>query len=83
MNSPFVVEQAKALASRAEVVSAVNSEAKVQALYGLIYARPADADEVAAGIRFLDAPVESGSLADVIWQYAQALLLANEFVFVD
>ena len=83
MNSPFVVEQAKALASRAEVVSAVNSEAKVQALYGLVYARAADADEVAAGSRFLDAPVEAGSPADATWQYAQALLLANECVFVD
>jgi hypothetical protein len=83
MNSPLVVEQAKALASRAGVVSAANSEAKVQALYGLVYARAADADEIAAGIRFLDAPVEAGSPADATWQYAQALLLANEFVFVD
>jgi cytochrome c553 len=83
MNSPFVVEQAKALASRPEVVSAASSESKVQALYGLIYARGADADEVSAGIRFLDAPVEAGSAPDATWQYAQALLLANEFVFVD
>ncbi len=83
MNSPFVVEQAKALATRPEVAGAASSDAKVQALYGLIYARDADADEVAAGIRFLDAPVETGSTADATWQYAQALLLANEFVFVD
>jgi cytochrome c553 len=83
MNSPFVVEQAKALAGRPEVTAAASSESKVRALYGLIYARGADADEVSAGIRFLDAPVEVGSAADATWQYAQALLLANEFVFVD
>jgi cytochrome c553 len=68
MNSPFVVEQAKALASRPEVASAASSESKVQALYRLIYARGADVDEVSAGIRFLDAPAEPESAA-AAWQY--------------
>jgi hypothetical protein len=84
MNSPFVVEQARALAARPEVAAAGGSAEKVQALYRLIYARAADADEVAVGTHFLDMPPEDQPqrLAP-LEQYAQALLLANEFVFVD
>src|SRR5258708_7188706 len=44
MNSPLVVEQAKALAARAEVAQASDTSARIQALYRLIFARAADAD---------------------------------------
>jgi hypothetical protein len=69
MNSPFVVEQARALAARPEVAAAGGSLDKVQALYRLIYARAGDADEVAVGMRFLDAPPEVQPPLYTVWQY--------------
>lgn len=83
MNSQFVIEQAKHLAARAEVAAAPTSADRVAALYRLVYARAADADELAAGTKFLDTPVPTDSKLLPLEQYAQALLLANEFVFVD
>jgi hypothetical protein len=69
MNSPFVVEQARALAGRPDVASAASTEARVQSLYRLVYARNADADEVAAGVRFLDAPSAPEPVVADAWQY--------------
>jgi hypothetical protein len=88
MNSAFVVEQAKALAARGEVARSADASARIPVLYRLIFARAADADEIAAGLAFLemqpasDAEQKPMSLSPLD-QYAQALLLANEFVFVD
>ena len=69
MNSPFVVEQARTLAARAEVAQASDTAARIQALYRLIFARAADADEVAVGTRFLDSPPVSEAAEAVVWQY--------------
>jgi cytochrome c553 len=71
MNSPFVVEQAKALAARAEVAQASDTAARIQALYRLIFARAADADEVAVGARFLDSPPVSEAADPIVWQYGR------------
>jgi hypothetical protein len=53
--------------------------AKVAGLYRLLYGRAPTAEEVAFARQFLgDEPSAAA------WeQFAQALLLANEFVFVD
>jgi hypothetical protein len=101
MNSPFVVEQARALVTRKEVVDIKDSTQRIQALYRLLYQRTATPEEVALGLRFLESAepeVSTQKAADVIeskadsnpakpltaWEkYAQVLLLANEFVFVD
>jgi cytochrome c553 len=78
MNSPFVQEQAKALAARTEGTTA---EARIDRLHRLVYGRPAEPDEVALGVEYVSRPA-SGTLT--AWeQYAQVLLLANEFAFVD
>jgi hypothetical protein len=69
MNSPFVVEQARALAARPEVAAAGNSADKVQTLYRLIYARAADPDEAAVGTRFLETPPEAQPPLYTVWQY--------------
>jgi len=61
-------------------------------LYRILYGRDAEPTEVALGLRFLEAAEEhdsepEGSRTGIrlsAWEaYAQALLLANEFVFVD
>lgn len=57
---------------------------RVQELYRLIFARPATAEEVAVGRRLVEGlpPGDGSSLGP--WEaYAQALLLSNEFLFVD
>ncbi len=82
MNGPFVLEQARALAARADVQAQPSDEARVDRLYRLAHGRPADADEVALGLEFVRGAARQGELTP--WgQYAQVLLLANEFAFVD
>jgi mono/diheme cytochrome c family protein len=84
MNSPFAVEQAKAVAARPEVAGLTEPEARVDALYRLLYGRAPTSEEVDLGVRFVGAvsPVAEAKLTS--WeQYAQVLLLANEFAFMD
>jgi mono/diheme cytochrome c family protein len=86
MNSPFVGEQAKHLANRPEVTAAQEPEKRIEALYRLCYARKPEAGEVALGMNFLKA-AEAEKTSDgklTPWEkYAQVLLLANEFAFID
>jgi hypothetical protein len=83
LNSPFVIGQAKALAAR--VASAGDDPARVRRAYLLAYGRPATGAEVALALRYLgakDDPAEKNALTR--WErYAQALLAANEFLYVD
>jgi hypothetical protein len=91
MNSPLVVDAARRLANRPEVAAAKGPEARIQALYRLAYGREATKEEVRVGRDFVEAlgrelspkgPAESAPLG--AWEtYAQGLLLANEFLFVD
>jgi hypothetical protein len=79
MNSPFVMEQAKALAARA---TETDPAKRVAALYRLAYSRAPTADEAALALEFVKAPAEGMGLTP--WeQLAQVLLSANEFAFVD
>ena len=80
MNHPFAIDAARAILSRPEVAEVRDSDGKVERLYRLIYGRAATADEVALARQFL-----AGSTAGTDpWRaLAQALLMANEFVFVD
>jgi hypothetical protein len=84
LNSPFVIGQAKALAARV-AAEATDDPARVRRAYLLAYGRPATDAEVAVALRYLggtDAPTEKNALTR--WErYAQALLAANEFLYVD
>jgi hypothetical protein len=82
MNSAFVTEQARHLANRPDVVGLSDVESKIRRLYQLSYGRQPDADEINLGKRYLES---SGRVAGAgAWaKYAQVLLLANEFAFVD
>ena len=59
MNSPFVVERARALTSRSEVAALRKPKQRIQDLYRLIFQRPATPRQVELGRRFL---TEAGSL---------------------
>ncbi len=81
LNSPFMTEQAKALAARTDKFS---GEARVRELYRLAFARNAEAAEVQIGLRFVESPPGQERSQLTAWQqYAQVLLLTNEMMFVD
>jgi len=68
---------------------APKDEAKIERMYRLAYGRAAEADEISLGLRFLseaskaDAGKQTGLHLSAWEQYAQVLLLGNEFAFVD
>lgn len=74
LNSSFLRLRADALAQRAERMGATETE-RITAVYQVLLQRSPSARESAAGLRFL----QEGSWA----QYAQVLLSANEFLYVD
>jgi hypothetical protein len=92
MNSPFVVEQARRLAGRPDITAQRHDQERIQGLYQLVYGRTADAGEMDLGLRFLTAAhaedtegpdPHAAQLLSPWEKYAQVLLLANEFAFVD
>ncbi len=90
MNSPFVQEQARHLVKRGEVAGKNEPTERVQALYRLVYGRLPEPEELRMGIDYVQAGSTSVSSTQgptgglTPWEkYAQALLLSNEFAFVD
>ena len=86
LNSPFVIEQAKAIVGRVEVKDAPSDEQRVAALYRLILSRKPSKDEVGVAMTFVRAARvtgESGSKLSAWEQYAQVLLQTNEVMFLD
>jgi hypothetical protein len=85
MNSPFVVEQAKRMANRADVAALSDDGKRIDYLYRLLYGRSAKADEIALGLRFIQESFAGGSGTNLsaFERYVQVLLLANDFGFVD
>jgi hypothetical protein len=88
MNSPFVIEQARHFLQRPDVAEQTNDEAKIKRMYQLAYSRTAEADEIAIGLRFLgearkNEDGKKGGHLPAWEQYAQVLLLSNEFAFID
>ncbi len=84
LNSDFMVEQARALAKRLEV-AAPDDAGRIRKAYPLLYGRPATEREVQLGLEFLTTPEDETAKAGLSrWeQYAQVLLGANEFMYVD
>jgi hypothetical protein len=79
MNNPFVLECARGVLRRPEVAAATDAPGRVARLYRLLYGRAPSGGETDLALDFL-----GPSPPAVAWgRYAQALLLANEFVFVD
>ena len=73
LNSPFMEASAQSLADR--TATAESPAARVRSLYRLALARDPTPAELQRGLRFVD----GGSWAEL----AQALVLSNEFAFVD
>jgi hypothetical protein len=86
LNSDFMVERARAL-SGALAKEANDDAARIRLAISRLYGRPARDWEVAVALEFLTEKDTTGGPAKVglsRWeQYAQVLLGANEFTFVD
>jgi cytochrome c553 len=85
LNSEFMVAQARALA-RSLASAGKDDEARIRTAYLRLYGRPAQGWEVKLGREFLSSPAEAGEPRPDLsrWeQYAQVLLAANEFTFLD
>jgi hypothetical protein len=87
MNSPFMLEQARALAARPELDRSTDPKARIEILYRLILSRPPAPAEQRLLMDFLAAARgPSGPQRSQLtpWQQlAQVLLLTNELFFVD
>ena len=76
MNNGFVADRAKALAGRLAAAASDDRE-RINAAYRLLFARAPTGDEIALGLRFLQAK-------DKAWeQYAQVLLSSAEFSSIN
>lgn len=90
MNSPFLKEQVQELAVRREFAGAANRQ-RIDLLYRRLFGRPADLKEIALAEEYLRSPAPPNASTEAAgddylssWEeYVQALLLSNEFVFVD
>jgi hypothetical protein len=80
MNDPFVIGAADGILHRAFMTASNDADARVERLYRLIYNRlPGDPARVLAREFLGQLPAEPDR-----WRsFAQALLMANEFVYVD
>jgi hypothetical protein len=82
LNNPFARRQAQALAGRI-VAWAKDDRARIRRAYALLYGREPLAEEVAVGADLLAAS-RGRQPPEKAWQeYAQVLLCANEFIYVD
>ncbi|MBI1900033.1 MAG: PSD1 domain-containing protein [Planctomycetia bacterium] len=88
MNSPLVIEQAKAIANRPEIAPISSDIGRINMLYRLVLARDPAADELDRARSFVAAiqtardDAEKSQLS--AWELlAQVLLLTNERMFVD
>lgn len=79
LNSPFVRNQAEALLKRPEIASIKDRDARITAIYRIVYSRSPDADELSLASGFVMDDSNSKQWAS----FAQGLMLANEFAFVD
>ena len=77
LNSPFVMEQAEALARRLATESPQGGRARIRRAYSLLYGRPPDPSEIRMGLEYLDGEKDP-------WpKYAQMLLASSEFSSVN
>jgi hypothetical protein len=91
MNSPFVVDQAAAITELPRFTSCKTDEQRAEALFEIVFQRAAAPPEVSRVVkivelqsRFFPEPAKKKSTFDSPWPLvAQALLMSNEFQYID
>ncbi len=84
LNHPFMLEQARSVVKRSG--SLAEPKVALRQMYQHIYAREPDAAEVRLGLEFIERSSALPRAANGLtaWEcLAQALLVANEFAFID
>ncbi|MGY8771307.1 MAG: DUF1553 domain-containing protein [Pirellulales bacterium] len=82
LNSDFFIRQAKGLAQRLQTEAEINPD-RIRLAYQLLYSRLPSDDELELGTGFLEGEKEPDDKLSVWEQYTQALLGANEFMYLD
>ena len=87
LNSEFMARSARTLAAQLAAGPGRDDAARIRRAFPLLYGRPVTEQELRLGLDFLHDPDRIGSDASTAltpWeQYAQVLLSANEFLYVD
>jgi len=83
LNSPFMVEQAKAFSARLHKEVPEGNEARIQRAFMLAYGRPVSDVEIEIGLAYLGGEVDPQSKLTLWQSYAQVLLGSNEFMYLD
>ncbi|MDA7503888.1 DUF1553 domain-containing protein [bacterium] len=83
LNSPFMVEQAKAFAARLHREKPNSDEARIEQAFLLAYGRPPVSAEMEIGLTYLNGEKDPESKLTQWESYAQALLASNEFMYLD
>ena len=83
LNSPFMVEQAKAFAARLNNERPDSDEARIQRAFMLAYGRPPVDVEIEIGLAYLNSGKDPESKLSQWESYAQVLLGSNEFMYLD
>ena len=86
LNSPFVMELARALAGNAEISAAATPAQRVDGLFRRVLGRHPTQSESASALRFVEAAGIDAQTDKSLtpWeQFAQVLLISNEAVFLD
>ena len=86
LNSPFVMEQTRALVALPEIAGEANPHRRVEAMFRRVLGRKPTKKETATAVHFIEAAQSEEQPKDGLtaWeQFAQILLATNELVFVD
>lgn len=84
LNSSFLQARAAALATRTVGQHPQDPATQIRRAYQWLFQRDAGDAELQVGLQFLTASQSEGLVPELAWrQYAQALLAANEFQFVE
>ena len=85
LNSPFLLEQSRALMKQSEVADASDDAEKIRELHRVVLGRDPSAEETRLGEAFVKSAIGETNASQLsAWErYGQALMLTNEFVYVD
>ncbi len=84
MNSPFVMEQARALVELSGTEAGADPVRRVDALSRRVFGRSATPRETGQALRFISEAAADPTARQPPWeQFAQVLLASNELVFLD
>ena len=83
MNSPFVVEQAKSIASQPEIAATSDPAERIKAMYQTVLGREPNQSQIDLALKFVTASPDAESKLNAWEEFAQVLLSANELMYLD